>query len=134
MKLQWEDKYSVGVKLIDDQHKKMFETINDLIDVLSGLPTKEQVDHIVESLVEYKKFHFATEENYFDEFGFEGAAEHRRKHSEFNIKLDQLIADSNGDSIVLAFSLVDFLEDWLLDHLMTEDQKYVEYFAKHGLK
>jgi len=135
MKLQWEDKYSVGVKLLDDQHKMMFDTINKLIEVLSfGIPKKEEVDKIVTELVEYKKFHFITEEKFFDEFKYENSEEHKTKHREFNLKLDKLVADNNGDSISMAYALVDFLEDWLMDHLMTEDQKYVSCFAKHGLK
>jgi hemerythrin len=60
-KLVCEDTYTVGVKLIDDQHKKMFDTINQLIEVLGGVPTKSQIDEIVNNLVEYKKFHFTTE-------------------------------------------------------------------------
>ncbi len=134
MKLQWEDKYSVGVKLIDDQHKMMFDTINKLVDVLAEVPQKEEVNEIVKDLVEYKKFHFVTEEKYFDEFNYENSEEHKQKHKEFNIRLEGLIAEWGNDSVTLAFKLVDFLEDWLLDHLITEDQKYVECFAKHGLK
>lgn len=134
MKLQWEDKYSVGVKLIDDQHKMMFDTINKLIDVLGSVPQKIEVDKIIAELVEYKKFHFVTEEKYFDEFNYENAEEHKIKHKDFNNKLDGLVSRNGDDSITLAFGLVDFLEDWLLDHLMTEDQKYVECFAKNGLK
>ena len=55
-KLLWEEKYSVGVKLIDDQHKMMFETINTLIDILGGVPQKNEIDEIISKLVEYKKF------------------------------------------------------------------------------
>lgn len=134
MKLQWEDKYSVGVKMIDDQHKQMFETINKLIDVLAVVPTKQQIDEIVADLVRYKKFHFETEEKYFDEFNYENREEHKLKHKEFNSKLDELVTKNGDDSITMAFELVDFLEDWLLNHLMTEDQKYVECFAKNNLK
>lgn len=132
-KLEWEEKYSVGVKLIDDQHKHMFETINYLINILSSTPTKDQIDEIVTRLVEYKKYHFTTEEGYFNEFNYENKEEHIAKHKEFNANLEKLIADSNGDSIVLAFNLVDFLEDWLISHLMVEDQKYVACFHEHGL-
>jgi hemerythrin len=133
-KLLWEEKYSVGVKLIDDQHKMMFETINTLIDILGGVPQKNEIDEIISKLVEYKKFHFATEEKYFDDFNYEYAEEHKAKHRDFNNKLDELVAKNKDDSIILAFGLIDFLEDWLLDHLITEDQKYVECFAKNGLK
>lgn len=135
MKLQWEDKYSVKVKILDDQHKMMFETINKLVEMLSsGIPKKEDVDKIVHELVKYKKFHFVTEEKYFDEFNYENSQEHKLKHREFNLKLDKFVVDYNDDPITLAYALVDFLEDWLLDHLMTEDQKYVECFTTHGLK
>lgn len=133
-KLIWQEKYSVGVKLIDDQHKIMFATINKLLDMLSGMPQKIEIDEVVLKLVEYKKFHFETEEKYFDQFNYENSEEHKSKHQDFNNKLDELVAKNKEDSITLAFSLVDFLEDWLLDHLITEDQKYVACFAKNGLK
>lgn len=132
-KLEWEEKYSVGVKLIDDQHKTMFETINRLIDVLQA-PTKELLDDIIKSLVDYKRFHFATEEQYFDQFDYERKEEHKAKHLEFNETLNKIEEESNHDSIVLAYKLVDFLEDWLINHLMIEDQKYVDCFRKNGLK
>lgn len=133
-KLIWDDKYSVGVQIIDNQHKEMFKTINELIETLEGMPTKEQVDKIIESLIAYKKFHFATEEKYFQEFGYEGGADHIEKHKDFSLKLEKLMVESNGDSVDLAFKLVDFLEDWLIDHLMVTDQKYVSCFKSHGLQ
>ncbi len=46
-KLEWDQKYSVGVSIIDDQHKQMFETINLLIESLVGVPKKEQIDEII---------------------------------------------------------------------------------------
>lgn len=132
-KLVWDEKYSVKVKLIDDQHKTMFETINTLIDALSGPVEKEQIDNIISSLIEYKQRHFATEEAYFNTFHYEGAADHILKHNEFGEKLEILKKESNGDTLVLAFKLVDFLEDWLINHLMVTDQKYVDCFQKNGL-
>ena len=133
-KLEWEDKYSVGVKIIDDQHRQMFDTINQLISAVSSSPTEEVVTNIISSLVEYKKFHFATEEKYFKEFNYEGAAEHIAQHQLFNDKLSALVEKCGADYMVLAFELVDFLEDWLIDHLLTVDQAYKECFQSHGLK
>lgn len=132
--LEWEDKYSVGVKLIDDQHKKMFSTINELIAILSTKPSQEQVSEIIKSLIEYKKYHFATEEKYFDEFNYEGAKEHKEKHKLFSERLEKMIEENKGDSVALAFQLVDFLEDWLIEHLMVVDRKYIPCFKEHGLK
>lgn len=132
--LVWDEKYSVGVELIDKQHQVMFKTINELVETLGGIPTDEQVNKIIQSLIAYKKFHFVTEEKYFDEFHYEGGEDHKLKHKVFSAKLEEMIKEHQGDSIGLAFALVDFLEDWLIDHLMVTDQKYKECFLSHGLK
>lgn len=132
-RLEWEDKYSVGVQLIDEQHKKMFSTINELIEVIESTPNKEKIAGIIDQLVQYKKFHFATEERYFKEFNYEKTEEHIKKHLLFNENLAK-VQEKNGDDVIsLAFDLVDFLEDWLIDHLMTADQEYKECFKAHGL-
>ena len=133
-KLEWNDKYSVGVELIDDQHKIMFATINELIDAIDTTPTKEKLVAIIEQLVNYKKFHFATEEKYFAEFNYEKSDDHIAKHRMFNEKLAEVQSKCGDDVILLAFELVDFLEDWLVDHLMTADQEYKACFQAHGLK
>lgn len=133
-KLEWDEKYSVGVKLIDDQHKTMFNTINELIDSIHTTPTKEKMEGIINQLVQYKKFHFATEERYFKEFNYEKTEEHIEKHHNFNETLSKLQEKNSGDILTFAFELVDFLEDWLIGHLMTADQEYKKCFQEHGLK
>lgn len=133
-KLIWEEKYSVGVELIDNQHKMMFSTINELLDTINTMPTTEKLTSIIDQLVQYKKYHFATEEKFFKEFNYEKTAEHMGLHQEFNERLNK-IKEENGDNIIaLAFALVDFLEDWLINHLMTADQDYKECFKTHDLK
>lgn len=133
-KLLWENKYSVGVEEIDNQHKLMFSTINVLLDAINTNTASEHLGQIIDSLIKYKVFHFATEEKYFKEFNYEDAEDHISKHQSFNDKLASLKEKYPEYNIEFAFALVDFLEDWLLDHLMVVDQKYVKCFKEHGLK
>jgi hemerythrin len=133
-KLEWEDKYSVGVEELDNQHKRMFAVINELLDSINTNSTEEHLGNIIEALIKYKMFHFETEEKYFKEFNYDGATEHIQKHKEFNDKLNQLKEKYPEYSIEFAFELVDFLEDWLINHLMIIDQKYIKCFHEHGLK
>ena len=133
-KLEWEEKYSVEVEEIDNQHKRMFAVINELMDLISTNTPEEHLGEITDGLINYKKFHFATEEKYFKEFNYEGAEEHIQKHKEFNDKLSLLREKYPKNTIDFAFELVDFLEDWLINHLMVVDQKYKECFHEHGLK
>lgn len=133
-KLEWDDKYSVGVIEIDNQHKRMFAVINDLLEAIETNTPADHLGHIIDELIKYKKFHFATEENYFKEFNYEGTEEHVTKHHEFNEKLEAMRKKHPELTIEFAFDLVDFLEDWLINHLMTLDQAYVKCFHEHGLK
>ena len=134
-KLEWEEKYSVGVKELDDQHKQLFAVINELLDAIDSNKTKERIDIIINGLVEYKTFHFDTEEKYFKKFNYKEAEDHIAKHKEFNAKFEALRKKyPNGYTVEFSFELADFLEDWLINHLMTLDQEYKECFASHGLK
>lgn len=133
-KLEWKDDYSVDVKILDDQHKQMFATINELLEAINTNTPKERMKSIIDNLIKYKLFHFETEEKYFKEFNYDGAEEHIAKHHEFNEKLNALIAKHSEVSLEFAFELIDFLEDWLISHLMIMDQGYKKCFKEHGLE
>jgi hemerythrin-like metal-binding protein len=132
--LLWEEKYSVGVDIIDKQHQKMFDTINKLVASLAGIPTREQISVIVSELINYKRFHFETEEKLFKEYNYPDTEFHISKHREFNTRLQEIQSKYPDDVITLAYELADFLEDWLINHLLVVDQQYIECFKSHGLK
>lgn len=133
-KFVFEERYRLGITVIDEQHKVLFKILNDLNNVLSSTPSVETIDKIIDELIKYKTFHFQTEEGYFKEFNYEKADVHIIQHSQFRKKINVLRDKCSGDSIAFAFELMDFLEDWLIGHLMTADQEYVVYFRAHGLK
>lgn len=133
-KLEWNEKYSVDVVEIDEQHRQLFVIINQIIDAIGQNLTEENLTKIINSLLEYKKRHFETEEKYFKEFNYEGAEEHIAEHKKFSEKIGEFQKKYSYDTLTLTFRLVDFLEDWLIDHLMNVDQKYKDCFKAHGLK
>jgi len=133
-KLLWEDKYSVEVEELDNQHKRMFAIINELLDLIESNTPEEHLGEVVEGLIKYKKFHFATEEKYFKEFNYDDADDHIKKHHEFNDKLEIMKAKYPKYTVEFAFDLIDFLEDWLINHVMIVDHKYIKCFHEHGLK
>jgi hemerythrin-like metal-binding protein len=131
--LVWEEDYSVNVKEIDEQHKHLFVIINQLVDVINDVPREGTILPIVNEIIAYKAAHFGTEDKYFHQFNFEGTLEHEKVHQGFGQKIKELQAANEGDVIALAFDLVDFLEDWLIGHLMNMDKKYIKCFNEHGL-
>jgi len=108
-------------------------TLNDLITTLGSTKDRAVMESVFTRIGEYAKFHFDTEERYFDEFHYAGAAEHKQKHQEFREAFAKISSDYLTDHITASFNLADFLEDWLFDHVMNMDKKYVSCFKEHGL-
>jgi len=133
MSIVFKEEQSVGVKEIDDQHRQFIAILNELADAINNNKAKETLAHIFDELGSYAEFHFATEEKYFDMFNYAEAEEHKIKHKELSNKIAELKSKMAGNQISLSFELVDFMEDWLVDHLANIDQKYVQCFKEHGL-
>jgi hemerythrin len=133
-KLEWEDSYSVGVQEIDEQHKKLFSIINELLKAVDEKKSDDNFSSIIEELVNYKTYHFQTEEKYFKLFNYEETDKHIASHRFFNDELGKIVEKHHKYDIYFAYDLVEFLENWLVDHLMVEDQKYKQCFSDNGLK
>jgi hemerythrin-like metal-binding protein len=130
----WSDEYNFGIAEIDSQHQYFVSIINELYDAILSLEVKAKLNEIFTKLAKYAVEHFATEEKYFAKFNYAGAAEHIAKHEEMKAKITELQNKIKEDNFELSFDLIDFLEEWLVDHLAVMDKKYVECFKANGLK
>ncbi|HTX86578.1 MAG TPA: hemerythrin domain-containing protein, partial [Candidatus Nanoarchaeia archaeon] len=75
--IKWEDKFSVGVKELDEQHKKIIEIINRLTAMDSAADfSGEEILKILRELNDYAHYHFTNEEIYFREFDYPKAESH----------------------------------------------------------
>ena len=133
MEIKWKDEYSVGIEEIDEQHRYFITLLNDLYDAVCSNRGRQELKDLFQKLSDYAEKHFATEEKYFDEFHYEGAAEHKMKHQEMRDEIKKIKNQEEGNEIDFYGNIVYFLKDWLEDHLEKMDQKYEECFLKHGL-
>ncbi len=131
---KWDEKYSVKVEEIDNQHKRLVELISKLYESINNQSTKEELGGILDELIDYAELHFSTEEKYFKKFDYENTEEHIQEHAKFAKKMTELKEQHSNNEIEISFELIDFLEDWLLDHVVESDQKYVDCFTTNGLK
>lgn len=127
--IEWDDSLNVQVKEIDDQHKNLIITINKAHEISSN----EDKEKILNNLIEFTRVHFSTEEKYFKKFKFEGTEEHMQEHADLILKVlkyKDLFDESKCDWN----EFLNFLKNWLEDHLKELDQKYVKCFKENGLK
>jgi hemerythrin len=133
MPIPWKDEFSVNIKEIDDQHKQFIEILNKLYDALEKLKIKSELGKILNELIEYAELHFSTEENYFDQCHYENSDEHKEEHRKIKEKLADFKKQYQDEKIEITSDFVDFVEDWLVDHLESQDQKYVKCLNKCGI-
>lgn len=132
--IPWSDAYNLGVAEIDSQHKKMIGIINHLYSVMQAATEKEEMNTILQELIDYANYHFATEEKHFEEFHYEDAVEHIKAHDMYREKISKFAEEYYNNAIMLPFEMMDFLGEWWTRHILGVDRKYVPNFHEHGLK
>ena len=131
--IDWQPDYSVGVELIDEQHKHFIGILNKLYNKIQQSKT-DALAPTIKELVVYTKTHYATEEKYFTEFKYENTDEHIAAHKALMAKVNEFLEDNGENHLIRSFELLEFLEDWLVGHLATMDKGYTHCFNQHGLK
>ena len=132
--IEWEDKYSVGVSIIDKEHKNIINIINKVIAAKQHKDNPEEITEVLNEMTKYTHEHFKNEEAYMIKFNFPMYQYHREEHLGFSMRiLSYQSRVTNGDYEV-ANEILEYLKQWLVDHIQKTDKEYTDCFNKNGLK
>jgi hemerythrin len=125
----WEDRFSMGIRSIDEQHKKLFEMTNSLYAAcMEGEQTaRRYFKEVIHDAVKYVQFHFTSEERLMERLRFSGLAEHKEEHTNFVKKVLEEVRDFESGKEFVPNAFVRFLRDWIVHHIAITDIKYAEY-------
>lgn len=126
--IEWTSELSVGISNIDDQHKKLIEIINKLLEINSEKLTDQvisQTDSILSQLLEYTVKHFRDEEEYMRQISHSHLMSHKKFHEQFISRTNAFYAQFLSGEKRMDKEILVFLEKWLVHHIKVEDQKYV---------
>jgi len=128
----WSNTYSMGVKLIDDQHKGLINFVNDLFNHANGNEQEEKLyfSSVIQQAVKYIKEHFQSEEKLMIGTKFPGYMEHKKVHDEFTKTVVKSVQEYESGKRLVLEKFAYFLKDWVLTHVAVMDVKYAEYFRK----
>jgi len=120
----WTQDLSVGIPVIDNQHQRIVEYINQLIDARQH-SSREQVGEVLNQTVDYTLSHFAFEENLMEEAGYPFINAHKKVHQLFVKRVaDYQQRFAMGEDI--AEELLNTLRTWLINHIKNDDRDYSE--------
>ncbi|MDR2434120.1 MAG: bacteriohemerythrin [Treponema sp.] len=136
--VEWDNRYSVGIQLIDDQHKKLIEMTNTLYKgCLEGdEAARSYFMETIHETVDYVKYHFSAEEKLLGNVKYPELAEHKREHEDFVKKVLEEVGTFQSGKKFVPNVFVRFLKDWVLTHIAVQDKKYAQYILnlkKQGL-
>jgi hemerythrin len=131
--IQWNESLVSNIAEIDRQHQKLVAMINALHDAMRQGKGKDIIRGIVSELIDYTETHFLTEENHFIRFGYSEAESHKKEHAAFIRKVTEFNDKLQNGSITLSIEIMNFLSDWLQNHIRGTDRKYFQFFKEKGL-
>ncbi len=131
--IEWSDDFATTVHCVDEQHKKLVSMVNDLHKAMTTGKGNEALAGILTGLKEYVIQHFGDEEKLQQQAGYPGFLHHKKIHTQFVAKLVDLENNFKEGRVGISMELMDFLKDWLLQHIMGTDQKYVPYLKAKGI-
>ncbi|THB79557.1 MAG: hemerythrin [Desulfobacteraceae bacterium] len=134
--IEWTDDLSVGVGLIDEQHKMLIKRLNDLKLSLTEQQGPAQIASTMNFLVEYTDFHFSTEEKHMEANEYPTFEAHKKMHDGFKQTLSGLEEDfeEEGATQGLADSIDTLLVNWLINHIQKVDVEFGKFLMSKGIE
>ncbi len=135
MLFTWGEKYRVGIEIVDDQHKKLIALINELHEAMSLGEGSEVMEETLDELVEYTYTHFSSEENLMNIYHYPDLGKHKVEHEYFAKQVSNIKHNlERGSSIAITLSTMNFLKDWLSNHILGTDMQYAPFLKEQGAK
>lgn len=121
--IRWKKEYEIGIAKLDKQHRKIIKILNQVIERHGMGSDQKEIGSILDSLQDYIKEHFRTEEEYMLDHQYPGYQEQRKQHNQF---IDRLLNAQNEylkHGRLTSINLFNFVWDWFSQHILNSDKK-----------
>lgn len=132
---RWTDDLLCGVDEIDEQHRQLFELIQNISNCIINSENQKALNEAFAFLEFYVTRHFTIEEHYMSSYHYSGYAEHKAEHIHFMEDFMDLksFSKNNEPHPNLAVELEGSLYHWLAIHFTSFDREMCK-FLKESVK
>lgn len=123
MAIAWTEDLNTGIDVIDSQHRRIVDYINQLEEA-HRQHNQASVGRVLEDLTDYTLSHFAFEESLQEEAGYQYAGPHKAVHETF-VKRVATYQTRHAVGEDVAAQLYSMLATWLVHHIKRDDMAYV---------
>jgi len=132
-RIQWSEQYSVGVKILDEQHKNILRLLNRIQAHADAPSDSEEISELLTQMTNYANEHFRTEEDLMQMYDYPDFSSHRREHLLYWKKTAELAMDILHGKTAISLEMLSFLRQWWTHHVLKVDKKYKTFFEEKGI-
>ena len=125
---------SVGYNAIDEQHIRWIELINAVYNSLASGSSKEKLGMVLKDLVDYTVWHFGFENKMMNTYDYPEKDSHMKLHRDFIAEIKKLEERYESGEDIMGVNVLEFLKNWLSDHIMKIDTRLGAYLESQGAK
>lgn len=124
---EWSKEYELDIPQIDQQHRELVNMINTLYDSIKEGRSAEAVGLTLNRLLQYVEVHFDTEERAMQDINYPDFEDHQYTHEYLREKVLELKKEQLQGREIATFELLNFLVDWLKNHIANVDMAFGQY-------
>ena len=124
MTIKWSSDLQIGIPVIDAQHERIVDYINQ-VEHVQETHSRDELLLVLEELVDYTISHFAFEESLMEEAGYPFIKAHKKVHQLFTRRIGSFISRFNTGEDVTD-ELLHVLKTWLVNHIKRDDRDYTD--------
>jgi hemerythrin len=133
--IKWDNKYSVDVSMIDDEHKKFVDIINKATHAQKYNNRRPSaISEVLIEITTYALRHFRTEETYMINCKYSDYKSHKDEHNRFSKTIPNYWQELADNNFKVIDTILEHLNWWLTNHIQGTDKKYIDCFKENGLK
>ena len=131
--LEWRDEFALNVQRIDRQHRRSLEMARNLLRLIRADAAQDVILEAFDYLFGYMRFHFDDEAGLLRLYGWPEAEIHAAKHAELARQAQALRGDLARPEGVAADAMDQFIKDWVVTHILTEDRRFGAFLNEKGV-
>ena len=126
----WDPSFSIDHAEIDTQHQGLFKVADNLHSAMLCGDGKTAIGVTFAALINYSKYHFASEEALMRSVHYPAYESHRAEHQAFIQRVYKFSHELQKGNKLTIDTLM-FLRDWLKDHIAGRDTLIAKYIAEY---
>lgn len=129
--LQWKPEYSVGIEGVDHEHRQLIELVNRIGETLASKRALAEIEAEFAELHRAISAHFALEEHFMRERGYDELVEHKADHERLLDDLREIMDGCRAGREAPSPRLTETVDAWFGVHFQTHDARLHSRLGAH---